>query len=121
VDHDRWERWFTTEVLVEHGYTVLGASNGASGLRLVEQHPCDVILLDLALPELPGLEFLQQVKAEDTTREVPVIVLGASVDDRPHAAEGCVPRPLEEIGVIAEIGRCLSHAVATRPGAVRQE
>jgi DNA-binding response OmpR family regulator len=118
VDHDRWERWFTTEVLVDHGYTVLGASNGASGLRLVEQYPCAVILLDLALPELAGLEFLQEVKAADTTREVPVIVLGASPDDRPHAAEGCVPRPLEEVRVIAEIGRCLSRAVSTRPDAV---
>jgi CheY-like chemotaxis protein len=108
VDHDIWERWLTTEVLVGQGYAVLGASNGASGLRLVEQHQCDVILLDLALPELPGPEFLQQLKATDRTREIPVIVLGASPDDRPGTAEGCVPRPLEQVRVMTEVARCLS-------------
>jgi CheY-like chemotaxis protein len=110
VDHDMWERWLTTEVLVGQGYAVLGASNGASGLRLVEQHRCDVILLDLALPELPGLDFLQQLKAMDRTREIPVIVLGASPEDQPGAAEGCVPRPLEQRRVMTEVVRCLSSS-----------
>jgi CheY-like chemotaxis protein len=109
VDYDPWERSFTTEVLTERGYLVLGASNGASGLRLAEQHECDVILLDLdlALPELSGPEFLQQVKSAHTTREIPVIVLGADSSGPICAAEGRVPKPLEGMRVLSEVARVL--------------
>ena len=109
VNYDTWERWFTTEVLVGQGYEVVGASNGASGLRLVEQHQCDVILLDLALPELAGLDLLQQLKTMESTREIPVIVLGASLNGQTYAAEGCVSRPLEETRVMTEVGSCLAQ------------
>jgi CheY-like chemotaxis protein len=117
VEYDLWERTFATEVLASQGYAVLGASNGASALRLAEQHPCDLILLDLSLPELHGLEFLQRVKTMDSTREVPVIVLGATPVGQPVAAEGCVPRPLEEVRVVSEIGRVLrtDYHCATTP------
>jgi CheY-like chemotaxis protein len=109
VNYDTWERWFTTEVLVDQGYEVVGASNGASGLRLVEQHQCDVILLDLALPELAGLDLLQQLKTMESTREIPVIVLGTSPKAQPETAEGCVPRPLDKTRVMTEVGRCLAQ------------
>jgi response regulator RpfG family c-di-GMP phosphodiesterase len=107
VDYDAWERSFTTEVLTERGYLVFGASNGASGLRLAAQHECDVILLDLALPELSGPEFLQQVKAADTTREIPVIVLGAESCGVICAPEGRVPKPLDGMRVLSEVARVL--------------
>jgi len=109
VDYDPWERWFTSEVLSDQGYSVLGASNGVSGLRLAEQHSCDVILLNLALPELPGAEFLRQLKASATTREIPVILLGAAPDGPTFPAEGCVPRPLEDARVTSEVGRVLAR------------
>ena len=110
VDYDAWERSFTTEVLTERGYVVFGASNGASGLRLAEQHECDVILLDLALPELSGPEFLQQVKSADTTREIPVIVLGADPCGATGTAEGCLPKPLEGMRMLSEVARVLARS-----------
>jgi CheY-like chemotaxis protein len=109
VDYDPWERSFTTEVLAGQGYEVVGASNGASGLRMAEQHHCDIILLDLALPELSGPEFLRQLKAAETTREIPVIVLGSEQRAATCAAEGCVPKPLEETRMMSEVGRVLAH------------
>jgi CheY-like chemotaxis protein len=113
VDFDPWERCFTTEVLANRGYTVVGASNGVSGLRLAEQEACDVILLDLALPELSGPELLRQLKETQSTREIPVIVLGASLDWQTFAAaEGCVPKPLEELRVMSEVGRVLARPSA---------
>jgi CheY-like chemotaxis protein len=115
VDYDPWERWFATEVLSGQGYSVLGASNGVSGLRLAEQYSCDVILLDLALPELPGTEFLRQLKASASTREIPVILLGTAADAAAtFPADGRVPRPLEDVRVTSEVGRVLArHLVPT--------
>jgi response regulator RpfG family c-di-GMP phosphodiesterase len=78
VDYNRWQRWCTAEILLEQGYMVLDASNGASGLRLAEQNACDVILLAASLPEMSGDEVLQHLKAADSTREVPVIMLGST-------------------------------------------
>jgi CheY-like chemotaxis protein len=111
VDYDPWERWFATKVLAGEGYFVVGASNGASGLRLVQQHRCDVILLDLALPELPGPDFLRQLRSIDATREIPVIVLGPPQDEPICGAEGSLPKPLDELRVLSEVGRVLDLPV----------
>ncbi len=81
VAYDRWARWHTAEMLVDQGYLVLGASNGPSGLRLAEQNACDVILLAQSLPEMSGAEVLRQLKAADSTREVPVIMLDVSPNE----------------------------------------
>jgi response regulator RpfG family c-di-GMP phosphodiesterase len=78
VNYNRWERWCTAEILVGQGYMVLDASNGASGLRLAEQNACDVILLAPTFPEMSRDEVLQHLRAIDSTREVPVIMLGST-------------------------------------------
>ena len=111
VEHDMWERTFTTDVLANQGYVVLGASNGASGLRLAEQHPCDAILLDFILPEVTGVEVLHRLKAMDRTRAIPVIVLGDSPATEAVMTEGCVPKPLDETRVLSELGRCLRNPI----------
>jgi DNA-binding response OmpR family regulator len=107
VDYDSWERSFATTILNDQGYRVVAASNGASGLRLAQQQPCDVILLDLVLPELPGVEFVRQLRATEVTREIPVIVLGSTSDGLECSTQGCVPKPLEGIRVLREVGRVL--------------
>ncbi|TME39409.1 MAG: response regulator [Chloroflexi bacterium] len=111
VDYDPWERWFTTDVLCGLGYTVVNASNGATGLRLLEHYECDVILVDVSLPELGGPEFLRQLEVMDSTRGIPLILLGTSPEGQPAPAEGCVPKPLERVRVITEVGRCLHSSV----------
>jgi CheY-like chemotaxis protein len=65
--------------------------------------------LDLALPELPGPEFLRQLRATEATRETPVIVLGSGEDGSTCVVEGCVPKPLDEMGVMREVGRVLER------------
>jgi CheY-like chemotaxis protein len=82
VEYDRWERWCTAELLAGQGYLVLGASNGASGLRMAEQNACDVILLAPLLPEMSVSEVLQQLRATDATREIPVIIFSAMAKDK---------------------------------------
>ena len=110
VEHDTWDRTYTADTLASQGYAVMGASNGASGLRLAEQHGCDAILLDLNLPEVTGIEFMRRLKAMDRTRTIPVIVLGDSPLDQSLAAAGSVPKPLEPMRMISELARCLHGA-----------
>lgn len=63
------------DVLKVEGYEVLEAKNGIEGLELaLKDHP-DLILLDILMPKMDGLEMLKNLRADEWGRKVPVIVL----------------------------------------------
>jgi CheY-like chemotaxis protein len=118
VDYDMWERSFAMAVLADHGFATLGASNGASGLRMVERNDCDVILLDFALPEMSGREVLRQLRKLDTTRHIPVVALGDGRDEPGCCVDGWLARPLTHTDVMDEVARVVAGAVAQPQPAV---
>ncbi|WP_421035246.1 response regulator [Mitsuaria sp. CC2] len=65
---------------VRPAITVLVAENAARGLRLLQndRHDFAAVLLDLALPDLPGLELLMDLRAAAETKRIPVVVLTRS-------------------------------------------
>jgi len=67
-------------LLTEQGYEVRGAINGAIALMGVQAEPPDLILLDINMPQMNGYEVCQQLKADDRTREIPVIFISALED-----------------------------------------
>jgi DNA-binding response OmpR family regulator len=68
-------------ILGRRGFDVRGATGGTEGLRLVrETHP-DLVLLDLMMPDMDGWEVYQQMKADDATRNIPVIVVTAKAQN----------------------------------------
>ena len=64
-------------ILSRHGFQVQGAQGGRNGLEIVQKDPPDLILLDLMMPGMDGWEVYQQLKASDTTRNIPVIIITA--------------------------------------------
>ena len=73
IDDEPDFRTFTDMVLKRLGYDVSLADNGWSGLELYRREHPDVILLDLKMPEMDGIEVLKQIRKVD--RKQPVIVL----------------------------------------------
>ncbi|PIZ46058.1 response regulator [candidate division WWE3 bacterium CG_4_9_14_3_um_filter_41_6] len=65
-----YERQFTKE-----GYDVLVADDGAKGLVMASQEKPELILLDIMLPKLNGLDLLRTLKTKDETKSIPVILL----------------------------------------------
>lgn len=63
-----------SEVLTQEGYEVIMASDGEEGLLKIKEKP-DLVLLDLILPKKDGFEVLKEMKANDSTKNIPVIVL----------------------------------------------
>jgi DNA-binding response OmpR family regulator len=63
------------EELETSGYTVEGAGNGVEGLEKVKSFGPQLILLDLVMPEMDGMEMLTKLKADEATKNIPVIVL----------------------------------------------
>lgn len=68
-------------ILGRREFEVTGANGGREGLRMVrEQHP-DLVLLDLMMPDMDGWEVYQQMKADEATRNIPVIVVTAKAQN----------------------------------------
>jgi CheY-like chemotaxis protein len=63
------------KILTSSGYRVVVAGDGEEGLRLASTTRPDVIVLDMMLPKLSGLEVLLALKAGSTTKRIPVIAL----------------------------------------------
>lgn len=96
-------------VMEGDGWQVLVAGEGAPGLALArEQHP-DVILLDVALPDVSGLEVCRQLKADPGTASIPIAMLTAMAQetDRRAAlslgADDYVTKPWRPAALIARV------------------
>ena len=68
-------------ILTRKRFEVLGAGGGREGLDLVRRELPDVVLLDLMMPDMDGWEVYQQLKADETTRNIPVIVVTAKAQN----------------------------------------
>jgi CheY-like chemotaxis protein len=70
-----------TILLEESGYAVSAAGTGAEALRLAGEAAPDLVLLDLGLPDLRGLDVVRHLKADPVTARIPVVVLTGRDDD----------------------------------------
>jgi len=78
VEDDRFLRRACEASLRQRGYDVLTAADGEEGLRLARAETPDLVLLDLLLPKLSGLEVLRSLRSDAATRELPVLILSNS-------------------------------------------
>jgi DNA-binding response OmpR family regulator len=68
-------------ILGRRGFDVQGATGGKEGLRMVREIHPDLVLLDLMMPDMDGWEVYQQMKADEATRNIPVIVVTAKAQN----------------------------------------
>jgi CheY-like chemotaxis protein len=79
VEDDKFLRRACEASLRQRGFDVIQATDGAEGLRLARAEPYpDVILLDLLMPKLAGIEVLRAVKANPATAPIPVLIVSNS-------------------------------------------
>jgi DNA-binding response OmpR family regulator len=78
VEDDRFLRRACEASLRQRGFDVRTASDGEEGLRLALSEPFDLILLDILMPKLTGLDVLRALRAAESTRETSVLVLSNS-------------------------------------------
>jgi CheY-like chemotaxis protein len=78
VEDDRFLRRACEAGLRRHGYTVFTAIDGEEGLRVARtQHP-DLVLLDLLMPKVSGLDVLRALRADPATRGIHIVILSNS-------------------------------------------
>jgi CheY-like chemotaxis protein len=78
VEDDRFLRRACAAGLRQRGWTVLTAVDGEEALRMIRSERIDLVLLDMLMPKLHGLDVMRALKAEERTRSIPVLVLSNS-------------------------------------------
>ena len=81
VDDNEDNLRVTQEILKTKGFTVHVANDGASALRSIEQERPDVVLLDIMLPDMDGMEVLDRVRSNTEHARLPVILVTAKAQD----------------------------------------
>jgi DNA-binding response OmpR family regulator len=81
VEDDRFLRRACEASLRERGFAVIIAEDGEDGLRLARAAPPDLILLDLLMPKLCGIEMLRALRERPETAAIPVVILSNSSRD----------------------------------------
>lgn len=111
--HD-WEIY--GKILWYNGFDVLYTPDGAEGLHLAEDHHPDLVLLDLGLPGMDGLELCRRLKQGPAGSEIPVVVLTAR-SERKHGEEarraGCdryLEKPQSPLQVLNEVESVIGQA-----------
>ncbi len=88
--------------ILEEEYKVFGAANGREGIELAQRENPDLIIMDLSLPEIDGWEATKILKADESTKHIPIIALSAhamSSDEDRAKLIGCddyLSKPLNE-------------------------
>lgn len=113
VEDNEDNRLIYTTYLEHAGYRVIEAGDGAVGLELARTHLPDLILMDVSLPVMDGLEATRQLRQDPATRHLLIIVITAHAmaSDRQAAvdagADGYLAKPIEPRGVLEEVRRRL--------------
>lgn len=88
------------DLLEAHGYATLKSRSGLEGLELARMHRPDLILMDIQLPEVSGIDIIKLLKEDDEMRPIPVIAITAFAmkgDEeriRESGCEGYLSKPI---------------------------
>jgi two-component system, OmpR family, response regulator len=104
------------KILWYNGFDVMYARDGAEGLRCADDYQPDLVLVDLGLPEMDGLELCRRLKERAAHAGLPVVILSARAQiDYGHQARraGCdvyLEKPHSPVGVLKEVERLIGPA-----------
>jgi two-component system cell cycle response regulator DivK len=78
IDDNAMNRKLACDVLEAAGLRTVEAATAADGIALATEHEPDVILLDLRLPDMPGVEVARRLKGDDGSSRIPIVAMSAS-------------------------------------------
>lgn len=99
--------------LEKSGFKVHHAANANEGLIILDEVACDIILLDLMLPGLKGMEFLKIIRSSEKNENIPVIIISAKTSEQDiisglnNGADDYLPKPFSMEMLLAKINTVL--------------
>lgn len=113
VEDDDGSRQLIKELLSFQSYQVVEAESGHRALKALEEHPIDLILMDISLPDMSGLAVMKQIRAQEEYTNLPIIALTAfvrQVDAEAAIKAGAtshIPKPVQIQELLSEIQKNL--------------
>ena len=104
------------DLLDAHGYATLQTRNGMEALKLAREHRPDLILMDIQLPEVSGLEVTKWLKEDDDLRGIPVVAVTAFAmkgDEERIRQGGCeayLSKPISVMSFVDTVRRFIGDA-----------
>ena len=105
-------------ILSNGPYDLITANNGEEAVKKAAEHQPDLILLDVIMPKMGGFEACRRIRAAETTRTIPVIMVttrGEAANVEAGWANGCtdyVTKPINSAELLAKVRDLLGTAVA---------
>jgi CheY-like chemotaxis protein len=110
VDDDEMDRVLISQALREAGHEPLFAPNGRAALHIWRRNPADLVVTDIAMPELNGLELIEELRMEDPWARI-IAISGVSADKlttaQRHGAIATLTKPVDAGELVAEIKKAL--------------
>jgi CheY-like chemotaxis protein len=120
VDDDPLLRRLAVKVLAKYGHTVREAVNGREALRSIADERPDLVVLDLEMPEMPGLDVLRELRSAPATLHLPVLILTVSGNEAATSASfeagatDYLTKPFSIPALTARVHACLERAAHQR-------
>ncbi len=102
------------DLLEAHGYNILQTKDGMDALRIAREHKPDLILMDIQLPEVSGLEVTKWIKEDENLKSIPVIAVTAFAmkgDEEKIRDGGCeayIAKPISVTNFLETVQRFLN-------------
>ncbi len=119
VEDNEKNRRLERDVLQFHGYRILEAENAEDGIRIAQESAPQLILMDIQLPGMNGIEALGQLRADPATRAIPIMAVTASAmtQDRQKIMaagfDGYQSKPISVKDFVAAVREMLDRRPAT--------
>jgi two-component system, cell cycle response regulator DivK len=104
------------DLLEAHGYATVQTRNGVEAVELTRKHKPDLILMDIQLPEVSGLQVTQWIKADESLRHIPIIAITAFAmkgDEEKIRQGGCEAYLSKPISVVKFLETVRNYLGAT--------
>lgn len=101
VDDESDLRFIMRRFLEGAGYQVREAGDGEAALRLVREERPDLVVTDLMMPVMDGLQLIESLRTEPATQAIPVLVVSANWESAPEGADGLLSKPYDRKKLLA--------------------
>jgi two-component system phosphate regulon response regulator PhoB len=126
VEDEEGIRQLISDALTPHGFDVVEARNGAAALAVIETAPPQLAIVDWMMPQTSGIELIRQLRSQETTRALPIIMLTArstendTIEGLEAGADDYMHKPFSTRELITRVRALLRRSVNHATSAVLQ-
>jgi CheY-like chemotaxis protein len=110
VDDEADVRFVLRRIFERDGHEVVEAGHGAAALEYVLRSPPDLVVTDIMMPVMGGVELIRRLRIDPTTRGIPILAVSGD-SQLAVAADAVVPKPFRADNVVAAVNALLAREV----------